>query len=115
MSLRLALDFPQLFTYHNIKTESGINKIFDNLLPIKHYISGVHLWGKTSTNGRKIAHCGTLDTFFENEKLKNLFLERFYELFDDDISRYLVLEVNSSNQDLECIVQDLLNIGCKFI
>ena len=74
------------------------------------------MWGKRkSTTGRKVAHCGDLRSYFEEQKdIIQHFLLEFNSLFSDSIIRKLVLEVNSGNEDLKSIVDDLLNIGIIF-
>ena len=63
-----------------------------------------------------MSHCGDLNSYFEDDQeTKKLFLNEFINCFDDDISRKMVLEVNSGNEDLTSIVKDLLDIGTKFI
>jgi len=42
-------------------------------------------------------------------------MSQLRELFNDDIKRYFVPEVNSNDIDLESIIEDFRNIGFKFI
>ena len=110
LSLRIALDIPQVYTAHQVtpRSYSKITTILENLQGIRKYIGGVHLWGKTLSNGRRIAHCGTLDTYFNYDmQLKESFLKALHSLFSDSQIRNLVLEVNSKNQDLISIINDL--------
>lgn len=78
---------------------------------------GVHLWGKRRAPcGRVVSHCGDLQSYFgNNEEVINAFLKDFLELFSDGQKRKLVLEVNSSNEDLLSIVNDLLGAGVEFV
>ena len=62
-----------------------------------------------------MAHVGDLDSYFDNnEKIKKTFLDELYNLLDDDLSRYLVPEVNSSNDDFLSIISDLIDSGFEF-
>ena len=83
---------------------------------IRAYIGGVHLWGKGLSNGKRIAHYGKFNTyFFGDTKLKQEFLIGLGDLFDDNITRKLVLEVNSGNDDMISIIEDLNTVGFKYI
>ena len=119
LKLRFALDFPQLFTAHDIslKNSDKYSELVNELKTIRHNIAGVHLWGKRkSDTGRKVAHCGDLNSYFEyDDKSKNEFLESFIELFNDNVVRKLVLEVNSSNDDLLSIIADLQNRNIQLV
>lgn len=119
LKLRLALDIPQLYTAHSVATENReiFIKLLKDVCKIRRYIGGVHLWGKKLSNtGRKVAHCGDLNTYFDNDLiLKAEFLSALGELFDDAVCRRLVLEVNSSNEDLISIINDLDFAGFKYI
>ncbi len=42
-------------------------------------------------------------------------MEHIFKLFNDKKVRYFVPEVNSSANDLESIVTDLINSGFKFV
>ena len=118
LHLRFALDIPQLYTAHGCKNEKSdmYYELLKKLVSIRHNIGGVHLWGKRkSDTGRKVAHCGDLSSYFENNKeIIDRFLLEFKDLFSDDLMRKLVLEVNSSNEDLGSIIEDLLNVGIIF-
>lgn len=118
LTLRLVVDFPQLFT-----AVGGIRKInkvklediFDKLNEIRNQIYGFHLWGKKiSKSGRLISHAGDLNTTFRNKALKQYFLKKLYTLFDDSKPRYFVPEVNTRTEDLISILNDLKDIGFKF-
>ena len=117
LKLNIVLDYPQLMSSEGIN--STINKIinFNNELnDYRKYIGGIHLWGKKIVNKRLIAHNGNLDTLFNNNlQNKELFLNSLHNTFDDNIVRYMVLEVNSSNNDLNDIVNDLKKYSFRFI
>lgn len=117
LSLRIALDIPQLYTAHQVtpKKCDGITELLHALKEVRQYIGGVHIWGKTLSNGRRIAHCGNLDTYFNNKALKQAFLDALHQLFNDNQTRNLVLEVNSSNKDLLSIMQDLDSAGFTYL
>lgn len=119
LSLRVTLDIPQLYTAHNVRTSETdlITKLLHETIEIREYIKGLHLWGKkTSESGRRIAHVGNLDTYFYNNKqVKNEFLNSLFNLFNDNQLRNMVLEVNSGNDDLYSIVDDLLKAGISFV
>ena len=120
LKLRIILDVPQLFTRYfgpRPKTAHKIKGIFNQLKDCREYIGGLHLWGKRrNAGGRWISHSGNLDTYFDNDqKTKNVFLEGLFNLLDDGKTRYFVPEVNSSDEDLGLIVNDLRKVGFKFI
>lgn len=118
INLKFALDIPQLFTAHNLEGKKINDSItlLDEIIKVRHNIAGVHLWGKTiARSGRRVAHCGNLDTYFGDKELKNKFLERLVNVFDDGIERKLVLEVNSGNEDLLSIIDDLRKVGTQFV
>lgn len=116
LELRIAYDIPQIYTAHNAKTEEIYLKLLDETKRFRDYIGGVHLWGKKlSETGRKVAHCGNLDTYFGDPAIKEHFLLSFKDCFDDDIVRKLVLEVNSGNADLLSIISDLRSVGVCFV
>jgi len=121
LKLKVVLDIPQLFAAHyinlrEIKIEE-IKAIMDQIKNIRHNIKGIHLWGKKlSQNNRWSSHIGDLNDYFSgNTEIKKIFLKKLYEIFDDDKKRYFVPEVNSSNSDLWSIVNDLINVGFRFI
>lgn len=109
LRLKIAFDIPQFFTAENVGAQTNV--ALDRLRGfkmIREYIGSVHLWGKGSYNGRSnVAHHGNFDTWFQDQRLKTEFLSLIAELFDDDIVRYMVLEVNSNNTDLISIINDL--------
>lgn len=116
LNLRIAYDVPQIYTAHNVKNNEHYISILENVKEIRNYIGGVHLWGKRlSDSGRKVSHCGDLNSYFGDEVLKNEFLQAFKECFDDNIVRKMVLEVNSGNDDLISILNDLQKTGLIFV
>lgn len=115
LRLKIAYDVPQIYTAHNVKKAEQYISLLEDAKKIRANIGGVHLWGKRlSASGRKVSHCGDLNSYFEDEKLKMKFLQAFKDCFDDDILRKMVLEVNSSNLDLLSIVNDLTEAGILF-
>lgn len=119
LRLKFAFDAPQLYTMHfvdNDKSEMYCS-LLNEVKPIRELIGGVHLWGKRANEkGRRVAHCGDLNSYFDGEqRIKNEFLKAFVELFDDGIARPMVLEVNSSDADLQSICEDLISVGTKFV
>lgn len=116
LSLKMAYDVPQIYTAHNPKNDKEYLDILNSVKDARHFIGGVHLWGKKlGSTGRPTAHSGDLNTYFENDKLKNDFLNAFYELFNDDVIRKMVLEVNSGPSDLLSIINELVNVGVRFV
>lgn len=116
LELRMAYDVPQIYTAHNAKTENQFVKLLDDTKDVRWFIGGVHLWGKrVSPSGRKVAHCGDLNSYFEDVAIKKAFLNAFVGCFSDDMPRKMVLEVNSGNEDLMSIVKDLMDAGVTFI
>lgn len=56
-----------------------------------------------------------LNTFFSNnDLLKDEFINSVIDIFDDNIVRYFVPEVNSGEEDLQSIINDLLKYDIKF-
>lgn len=116
LRLRIAYDVPQIYTAHKAKTEKDYIALLEEAKSFRKYIGGVHLWGKRiSSTGRKVAHCGDLNSYFGNAEIKNHFLTVFRDCFDDGITRKMVLEVNSGNEDLLSIVSDLKYVGIIFV
>lgn len=117
LRLKLAYDIPQIYTAHNAKKSETYVNLLEQAATLREFIGGVHLWGKKkSPTGRKIAHCGDLNSYFEyNEATKSAFLSAFARCFDDNIVRNLVLEVNSRHDDMLSILQDLKQISVQFI
>ncbi len=118
-ALRVTLDIPQLFTAHQITKSrmKSMENLFTDIKDIRHNILGIHLWGKRdSGNGRRVAHVGDLnDYFMEDMSYKSRFLTSMLDVFDDDVCRYFVPEVNSGREDLVSIVNDLKEVGFKFV
>ena len=74
------------------------------------------MWGKRkSLKGRWTPHTGNLNTFFSNNDLqKEEFINSIKDTFNDDKCRYFVPEVNSSEEDLQSIMNDLLKYNIIF-
>lgn len=112
----VVLDFPQLLTAENIdplkfnaeKYQTAVNAI----LPYRDLIKGIHIWGKKkSATGRWVAHAGNFDTYFGgNVENKVAFLAGIPSICSDDITRFLVPEINSGAEDLSLIISDLSNL-----
>ena len=117
LRLKIAYDIPQIYSAHNVRKDIDYLKLLNRTTEFREYIGGVHLWGKgSSASGRRIAHCGNLDTFFNgNTELKNRFLNGIAYVFNDAIPRKMVLEVNSGNDDLLSIINDLRSVGIQFV
>lgn len=120
--LGVIVDYPQLFSAEKIKMDNvKLDKIlhFNTMLkPYAKNIQAIHLWGKKKSNnsGKWTAHSGDLNTFFSNdERKKAIFLDSMKDTFCDDIERYFVPEVNSSEDDLRSIVNDLISAGISFV
>ncbi len=116
LGLKMAYDVPQIYTAHKAKTEKQFIRLLEEAKNVRWFIGGAHLWGKRiSESGRKVAHCGDLNSYFGDSAIKDSFLRAFKDCFDDGIARKMVLEVNSSNDDLASIVNDLQSAGIQFI
>ncbi len=116
LSLKVAYDIPQIYTAHRAEDEMTYISLLEQMKEIRSFIGGVHLWGKKLSNtGRKVSHCGDLNTYFRDVSTKKAFLEAFTNCFDDGIVCKMVLEVNSGNKDLISIISDLQNAGVKFV
>ena len=116
LRLKVAYDIPQIYTAHNVKKATQYIDLLQQATAFRDQIGGVHLWGKKkSSTGRKVSHCGNLTSFFEETpEAKSMFLQCFNTVFDDGITRKMVLEVNSGNEDLLSIVTDLRASGIEF-
>ncbi len=121
MRLKLVLDYPQVFSAELIKMDNiKLEKIIEfnrEIKPYRENIGGFHLWGKKKSKlGRWTPHTGDLNTFFSNnEEMKKEFIKSIIDTFDDDTIRYFVPEVNSSEDDLQSIVSDLIKYGIEFL
>jgi len=119
IQLWLTLDVPQLYTSHNevLYNKNLYAEVLNKLVDINFFIVGVHLWGKRiNDNGNRIAHVGDFNNYFVNDDdTKNIFLEALSNLFNDDKKRNMVLEVNSSNEDMISIINDLRKNNFIFI
>lgn len=120
LRLKLVLDYPQVFSAESIKMDDiKLKKIIEfnnNIKPYISHIGGFHLWGKRkSQTGRWTSHTGDLNTFFSNNNLlKDEFISSVVNTFDDNDIRFFVPEVNSSEEDLQSIIFDLLKYDVKF-
>lgn len=117
LKLKIAYDIPQIYTAHNVSKSNTDIQLLELAKPMRKYIGGVHLWGKRkSPKGRKVAHCGDLNSYFEyNQTKKEMFLSAFTKCFDDGVTRKMVLEINSGNDDLISMITDLRNAGVDFV
>lgn len=120
LRLKLVLDYPQVFSAESIKMDDiKLKKIIEfnnNIKPYISHIGGFHLWGKRkSQTGRWTSHTGDLNTFFSNNNLlKDEFISSVVNTFGDNDIRFFVPEVNSSEEDLQSIIFDLLKYDVKF-
>lgn len=115
LKLGIVLDLPQLISQLGDMPKLDkilLHNMFSALSPIRHRIKALHLWGKRrGPNGRFAVPVGNLNTYFEGkEALKEIFLEGLLQLFNDDIPRYFVPEVNSGNQDVESIINRVIQL-----
>jgi hypothetical protein len=117
LRLKVAYDVPQIYSAHNVTKPEKYMELLKATKPIRDQIGGVHLWGKRkSESGRLVSHCGDLNSYFAGDvDLKYHFLQAFRDCFDDGIARKMVLEVNSGNEDLLSIVQDLRDNQVLFV
>ena len=117
LGLRIAYDVPQIYTAYNAKTEEEFITLLEEAKSFREFIGGVHLWGKRiSPKGRKVSHCGDLNSYFLGDTvIKSHFLKSFRDCFDDGVVRKMVLEVNSRNEDLESIINDLTGVRINFV
>lgn len=116
LSLRLALDIPQLYTAHDAEKIGEIVGLLHEVQNIRDYIDGIHLWGKRlSASGRKTVHSGDLNTYFNDVETKSAFLDEFSNCFSDGKIRKMVLEVNGKNEDLLSIIADLESTNVNFV
>ena len=120
--LGVIVDYPQLFSAEKIKMDNiRLDKILqfnENLKPYAKIVDAIHLWGKKKSkdSNRWSAHSGDLNTFFSNdvEKKRN-FIDSMKNTYCDEKARYFIPEVNTSENDLKNIVNDLLNAGITFV
>lgn len=118
LNLRMALDIPQLLTAyggpHKLTIEM-LDKILSKLNEIQSMTTSIHLWGKRRNASRRlISHSGDLNSYFEEVEKKELFLKWLADFLNDGMKRYFVPEVNSSDEDLFSIVNDLEEKGINF-
>lgn len=123
LRLRIALDFPQIFTSEKLGpgnfSREKIVSIIRKIYPCSSYITEFHIWGKKcDKHGKPTVHHGDLNTYFEDKKLKRLFLKEVFHLFHEGMPRYFLPEVNTrgSNGEKETasIVNDFRLEGFKF-
>jgi hypothetical protein len=117
LKLRIALDIPQLLTAYGgpqrLETQA-IREILNRQNILQSMTDGIHLWGKMrSETGRTVSHVGDLNTYFESEEKKNIFLVWLVNFLQDNKPRYFVPEVNSSDDDLHSIIKDLEGMKIK--
>ena len=117
MKLKIALDIPQILYAEKAHTAEQIQRVFRELVEIRGLIGSIHLWGRQKkADGRVTSHTGDLKTWFAgDEKAHQALLDGMVKLLDDDISRWLVLEVNSGEKDLNSIINDLKSKEIRFI
>ena len=85
------------------------NTAIDAIFPYKAIIKGIHIWGKKkSASGSWVAHNGTLDTYFADPADKEIFIQGIRKICSDGQNRFLVPEVNSGEEDLKAVVQDIV-------
>ena len=120
--LGVIIDYPQLFSAEKIKMDNvKIDKILKFNESLKSYVSvidSIHLWGKrkSKNSNRWSPHSGDLNTFFSgNQENKSIFLNSLKNTYNDKKERYFVPEVNTTEDDLKSIVNDLLNSGISFV
>jgi hypothetical protein len=119
LNLKITLDIPQLLTAYGgpqkLKAET-LDAILHRQNTLQTMTEGIHLWGKKrSEKGRLVAHFGDLNSYFEDQEKKEIFLEWLKKFLNDGNSRYFVPEVNSSNEDLHSIVADIERKKIKFV
>jgi hypothetical protein len=120
LKLRIALDIPQLFsTYGGVIKSTLVHsyELFESVKLCRELILGIHLWGKKrNEKGQWVSHMGDFTTYFDgNSELKEYFLGKIYDLFNDNIPRYTVLEVNSNDKDMFSITHDLVKSNFSFV
>jgi len=121
LDLRLALDYPQLFTAEHYNFESfPIDRFIKHHSILEQHrslISSIHIWGKTKrANLGWTAHAGDLnDLFYNNILAKKKFLDYLIEFYNDEKPRFFIPEVNSSVDDLQSIVNDFIDAGAFFV
>jgi len=118
--LRVAVDYPQLFTTYGYEPKDVPMGWFENehkkLDDVKQSISSVHLWGKRrNEKGKLNAHQGDLNSLFEgDQERKERLLNLIASFYNDGICRYFVPEVNSNDRDLKSIIDDCTKAGIEF-
>lgn len=120
--LGVIIDYPQLFSAEKIKMDNvkldKILKFNESIKPYINVVDSIHLWGKRKSKklNRWSPHSGDLNTFFSNDQeKKHIFLDSIKNTYNDEKERYFVPEVNTSEDDLTSIVNDLLNVDIVFV
>ena len=113
--LGVVLDFPQLVTAEHLKTNNfdadKYMSAIDAVVPYQSVIKGIHIWGKKQAeNGRWVAHCGTLDTYFPDTTDRDIFIEGIRKVCSDGRARLFVPEVNSGAEDLRAVVSSVIGL-----
>jgi hypothetical protein len=120
LGLRVALDYPQLFTAEHYNLEHfPIDRFIEDyrvLHPHRHLITRIHVWGKTKRpkSGWTAPYGDLNDLFYYNAEAKKQFLDHLIEFYSDDEPRYFVPEVNTASDDLRSIVNDFIDAGADF-
>jgi len=111
-TLKLCVDFPQLFTSEcktHYPSEKEIDEIFTHVEAFRDSVFSIHLWGRQ--NGH--AHMGDLLSLFQgNKKTMNYFLQRLNAVFEGR-ALYLVPEVNSKAEHMENLLDQIEQSGIK--
>jgi len=116
LNLKLALDIPQLLHAERAHTAAEIHAVLERLQRVRSRIGSIHLWGrKRQKNGRFTSHTGDLDSWLPEADAKAALLSGLHDLTDDQVIRWMVLEVNSGNIDLQSIIYDLTQSGFRFV
>lgn len=118
LDLRISLDLTQLFEAQNYQVryfyEEECRKLFGKLKKYKEYIYGIHIFGKmVGPQGRPKVTSGNFDSRFGVNK-KQVFLQSLSFVFDDELERYFVPEINSGIEDMSLIIDDLQSVGFSF-
>lgn len=118
LNLRIALDPPQLLTSYGGPQNLNPNRleiVLNRQNPLQSMTESIHLWGKKkSAKGRNNSHQGDLNTYFDDSEKKAVFLKWLHNFLNDGNDRFFVPEVNSSDEDLRSIVDDLESYNIVF-
>ena len=124
--LGMIIDYPQLFSAEKIKMDNlkqdKILRFNKEIKDYAHIVDAIHLWGKQKKKAKNkdtyrwSPHSGDLNTFFSNDfEKKAKFLASLTETFDDQKERYFVPEVNTTEDDLQSIILDMVSAGITFV